>query len=189
MDIDLIITIIIAIVGWVFAFWQMYKNRQWQKRDALAERRYVIYSQFLAKVDEMASQMSNAPQKLMRDIYTEFVREIMQEGADADAATVKFSKKLADYVSDSIKPMWVFKQELSGLKLIASDDLLEIIEAMQGLTEDLYNDYQNCLNRLDAKNLESFKELETIGKDNRMERYTFLYTELSRLMREEIQLK
>ena len=111
MDIDLIITIIIAIVGWVFAFWQMYKNRQWQKRDALAERRYVIYSQFLAKVDEMASQMSNAPQKLMRDIYTEFVREIMQEGADADAATVKFSKKLADYVSDSIKPMWVFIQE------------------------------------------------------------------------------
>lgn len=189
MEIGLIVTIIIAIVGWVFAIWQMCLNRKWQKRDALADRRYVVYSQFLAKVDELASQMSNAPQKLMGDIYTEFLREIMQEGADTDAATIKFSKKIADYVSDSIKPMWVFKQELSSLKLIASDELLEIIEAMQILTEDLYNDYQNCLNRLNAKNLESFKELETIGKDNRIERYTFLHTELSRLMREEIQLK
>lgn len=189
MDTELMITIILAIVGWSIAIWQIYLNRKWQKRDALADRRYVIYSKFLAKVDELASQMSNAPQKLMGDIYTEFLREIMQEGADTDAATIKFSKKLAGYVSDSIKPMWVFKQELSSLKLIASDEFLEIIEAMQALTEDLYNDYQNCLNRLDAKNLESFKELETIGKDNRIERYTFLYTELSRLMREEIQLK
>ena len=46
-------------------------------------------------VDELASQMSNAPQKLMGDIYTEFLREIMQEGADADAATIKFSKKIS----------------------------------------------------------------------------------------------
>lgn len=181
------ITIILAIVGWSIAIWQIYLNRKWQKRDALADRRYVIYSKFLAKVDEMSSQMSKAPQKLMGDIYTEFLREAMSDGADVNAATVKFSKQLADYVSDSIKPMWTFKQELSNLKLIASDELLEIIEAVQVLTEDLYNDYQNCLNRLDVKNIESFKELETIGKDKRIERYTFLHSELLRLMREEIQ--
>jgi hypothetical protein len=83
----------------------------------------------------------------------------------------------------------LFANQFNMQKLQHIADELEIIEAMQALTEDLYNDYQNCLNRLDAKNLESFKDLETIGKDNRIERYTFLHTELSRLMREEIQLK
>ena len=52
-----------------------------------------------------------------------------------------------------------------------------------------YNDFQNCLSKISPKDANSFKRLETIGKDARWQRFSSLYEEITILMKKEIQIK
>ena len=61
MSVELIITIIIAIGGWGFGLYQMFKNRRWQQKDLLANRRYEAYSSFMKKLEEINKSMRNNP--------------------------------------------------------------------------------------------------------------------------------
>lgn len=189
MEIGLIVTIIIAIVGWVFALWQMRQNRKWQKRDKLADRRFEAYSRFLVIADSLSAEMKKSPQKMMGQMLTEFLSSIMAEEDNTEDALIKFNTRLTQYLSTCIEPMCTIKQELSALKLVASPEMLVLIDRLQVLTDDLYNDFHNCLARVDVKNSESFQQLNTMGQDKRYWEYGSLYEELTRRMREEIQIK
>ena len=61
MEVGLIITVLIALIGWGIAIWQMYLNHKWQKRDALIQRKYEIYSRFMIKVDEAYNEFMKSP--------------------------------------------------------------------------------------------------------------------------------
>lgn len=186
MSIELIITIIIAVVGWIIALIEMRKNRNWQKKDAIANRRYEAYSRYLAKIDEISGQMKKAPQEIIGKMQTELFSSMLKDD-NMDEALIKFNKQLADYISSSVEPMSIMKQEISSLKLVASPKMLVLLNELQALTEDLYNDFQNCLSKLNPSDAESYKALETIGKDKRYERFVPLDAEIKKLMREEIQ--
>ena len=186
MSIELIITIIIAVVGWIIALVEMRKNRNWQRKDAVANRRYEAYSRYLAKIDEISGQMKKAPQEIIGKMQTELFSSMLKDD-NMDEALIKFNKQLADYISSSIEPMSIMKQEISSLKLVASPKMLVLLNELQALTEDLYNDFQNCLSKLNPSDVESYKVLETVGKDKRYERFVPLDAEIKQLMREEIQ--
>lgn len=186
MSIELIITIIIAVVGWIIALVEMRKNRNWQRKDAVANRRYEAYSRYLAKIDEISGQMKKAPQEIIGKMQTELFSSILKDD-NMDEALIKFNKQLADYISSSIEPISIMKQEISSLKLVASPKMLVLLNELQALTEDLYNDFQNCLSKLNPSDAESYKVLETVGKDKRYERFVPLDAEIKQLMREEIQ--
>ena len=186
MSIELIITIIIAIVGWIIAVIEMKKNRNWQRKDAIANRRYEAYSKYLAKIDEISDQMKKAPQEIIGKMQTEFLTSLFKDG-NSDEALIRFNKQLAEYVSNSVEPMSIMKQEISSLKLVASPKMLVLLDELQALTDDLYNDFQNCLSKLNPSDTESFKALETVGKEKRYTRFITLDAEIKKLMREEIQ--
>ena len=186
MSIELIITIIIAIVGWIIAVIEMKKNRNWQRKDAIANRRYEAYSKYLAKIDEISDQMKKAPQEIIGKMQTEFLTSLFNDG-NSDEALIRFNKQLAEYVSNSVEPMSIMKQEISSLKLVASPKMLVLLDELQALTDDLYNDFQNCLSKLNPSDTESFKALETVGKEKRYTRFITLDAEIKKLMREEIQ--
>lgn len=186
MSIELIITIIIAIVGWIIAVIEMKKNRNWQRKDAIANRRYEAYSKYLAKIDEISGQMKKAPQEIIGKMQTEFLTSLFKDG-NSDEALIRFNKQLAEYVSNSVEPMSIMKQEISSLKLVASPKMLVLLDELQALTDDLYNDFQNCLSKLNPSDTESFKALETVGKEKRYTRFITLDAEIKKLMREEIQ--
>lgn len=186
MSIELIITIIIAVVGWIIALIEMRKNRNWQKKDAIANRRYEAYSRYLAKIDEISGQMKKAPQEIIGKMQTELFSSMLKDD-NMDEALIKFNKQLADYISSSVEPMSIMKQEISSLKLVASPKMLVLLDELQALTDDLYNDFQNCLSKLNPSDTESFKALETVGKEKRYTRFITLDAEIKKLMREEIQ--
>ena len=189
MKTELIITIIIAIIGWSLAIWQMRQNRKWQQRDKLADRRYEAYSKFLVIADSLSAEMKKSPQKIMGQMVKEFLSSIMADDADTEGALIKFNTELTKYLGTCIEPMCTIRQELSALKLVASSEMLVLIDRLQVLTDDLYNDFQNCLARVDVKNSESFQQLNTMGQDKRYWEYGSLYEELTKRMREEIQIK
>ena len=189
MDVGLIVTILIAVAGWAFAFWQMRQNRKWQQRDKLADRRYEAYNKFLVIADSLSAEMKKSPQKIMGQMVNEFLSSIMADDADTEGALIKFNTELTKYLGTCVEPMCTIKQELSALKLVASTEMLELIDRLQVLTDDLYNDFHNCLAMVNVKNTESFQQLNTIGQDKRFLEYGSLYEELTKRMREEIQIK
>ena len=189
MNVTLFITIAIALIGWVLAFIQMYKNRQWQKKDLLANRRYDAYNRFMVQLDSMSSNMKKFPQKMIGEMLGNFILAIHKEGANIDEELIKFNTEVSKFLQSSIEPLYIMKQEIAALKLIASPELLVKLDELQNLSEDHYNDFQNCLSKISPKDANSFKPLETIGKDARWQRFSSLYEEITILMKKEIQIK
>ena len=189
MDVTLFVTIVIAFIGWGLAIIQMYKNRQWQKKDLLANRRYEAYNRFMVQLDAMSSNMKKFPQKMIGETLGKFILAIRKEGADIDEELIKFNTEVSKFLQSSIEPLYIMKQEIAALKLIASPELLAKLDELQNLSEDHYNDFQNCLSKISPKDANSYKYLETIGKDARWQRFTRLYEEITILMKKEIQIR
>ena len=188
MTIELIITIIIAIGGWVFAFIEAWKNRQWQKKEVLANRKYESYSKFLMKMDEMSSIMKTSPKEIVGSITTNLLLNVMG-GDKPEDAVVKFNTDVIKCMQESMAPMLTMKQELSSLKLVASPRLITLIEELQALTEDLFNEFQNAMSSLSPSDKNCLKDLARMEHDERYIRFASLYDDINKLMREEIQIK
>lgn len=183
---DMVVTIIIAIVGWTFAFYQMVKNRNWQKKDMLANRRYEAYQTFMKKLDEITGTIRNNPNAIYgvpKDLMTTLI-----EGDDnvINEALVEFNQKLVEYVKESVQPLIIIKQEINPLLLIASEELILKLDRLRTLIEDFYNEVQNCLSAINSKDGNSFKLLETMGHIERWKEFQSLYDEIIKLMRKEI---
>lgn len=184
----IIITSIIAIVGWIIVIIQSYKNRRLEKANKLADRRFSAYNSFLNKMDDINGEMEKLPRTMMSEMTTSFLTAVMSENEDANKAVISFNEKLVAYVSDSLKPLLMMKQELSSLKLVASDKMLENIHKMEILTDDLHSEFQTCLSSVSPQNTDSFQNLKSMGQSERAKEFAKLYEEMTNLMRKEIQL-
>lgn len=183
---DMIVTIIIAIVGWAFAFYQMIKNRNWQKKDMLANRRYEAYQTFMKKLDEITGTIRNNPNAIYgvpKDLMTTLI-----EGDDnvINEALVEFNQNLVEYVKESVQPLIIINQKINPLLLIASDELMLKLNRLRALIDDFYNEVQNCLSAINTQDGSSFKVLETIGHNERWREFQTLNDEIIKLMRKEI---
>lgn len=188
MSIESIIGWSVALIGWIVAGVQSHKNRKLEKANKLADRRFAAYNSFLNKMDAISGEMNKQPRSIMREMTTTLLSSIMDDNEDTNKAVVSFNEKLVAYVSDSLKPLLMMKQELSSLKLVASDKMLEYIHKMEALTDDLHNEFQLCLSSVSPKNTESFQNLKSMGQSERVKEFAALYEEMTNLMRKEIQL-
>lgn len=189
MGIDLIITIVIAIGGWAFGFYQMFKNREWLKKDLLANRRYDAYSSFMKKLEEITESIRNNP-NMIYGITNDFMRTILNGTPEnIDDAVWQYNQKLLDFVKTSTQPLLIINQEINPLLLIASDELKGKLNCLKTIIVDFNNEMQNCLSKINAKDSNSFKMLETVGHDERWKQFQTLNDEILALMREEINVK
>ncbi len=188
--ISIIATSVIAIVGWIFAIVSMIKNRKWQKKDLLANRRYEAYSNFLKKLDEInesirTPDMINEPTKEFTD--TLIKGEINVE--EIQKSLLLYYQKAIDHITTSAKSLMIINHEINPLLLIASAELIGKLTRLKILLTDLYNDLQNRLSTVNVNDSNSFKCLETIGQDKRLDEFKVLHDEIVALMRKEITLQ
>ena len=102
---------------------------------------------------------------------------------------IELNQQMLDYIRRISAPLSIVNQELNVLLLIASKELVEKLEEQKSLITDLNNEMQNCLNKINVKDGTSFQVLNTIGQNNRWNRFTSLYNEIIALMRKEIDVK
>lgn len=186
--IGIIVTSIIAVVGWIIAIVQSRKNLKLEKANRLADRRYEAYRDFLKKMDDISAEMNKIPQKIMGEMTTSFIKSAFSDSEDTNQAVIAFNERLVSFLSDSLKPMSIMKQELSSLRLVASDEMLLYIYKMQALTNDLYSDFYSCLSKVSPKETDSFQSLKSVGQSQRVQAFSVLYQEMTDQMRKEIQL-
>ena len=184
-----IVTILIAFGGWGFAFYQMKKNREWQKKDLLANRRFDAYSGFMKKLEEINESVRNNPNEIY-GMSNELLASLLSGDTERiSEAVLNFNQELTDYVKTSVKPLMIINQEINPLLLVASDELVGKLNQLKELISDLNNEMQNCLSRINAKSSDRFKQLETIGHENRWKEFHVLNDEILVIMRKEINLK
>ena len=181
------ITIIIALAGWGVASIQSRKNRKLEKANKLADRRFEAYNGFLVKMDSIAQEMNKLPQVMINEMTSSFLSSVMNDNENTDKALISFNEKLVSFVTESLKPVLMMKQELSSLKLVASQQMLTCIQRMDVLTDDLYNEFSECLSAINPQNADSFQSLKSVGQSERLKAFASLYEEITELMRKEIQ--
>ena len=181
------ITIIIALAGWGVASIQSRKNRKLEKANKLADRRFEAYNGFLVKMDSIAQEMNKLPQVMINEMTSSFLSSVMNDNENTDKALISFNEKLVSFVTESLKPVLMMKQELSSLKLVASKQMLTCIQRMDVLTDDLYNEFSECLSAINPQNADSFQSLKSVGQSERLKAFASLYEEITELMRKEIQ--
>lgn len=186
MTTELWITIGIALIGWTWAIAQFLYKRKWQKKDMLATRRYDAYSQYMRKWEEIHENMRKDPQAIW-SLFHEFISNLLNSNSEETSnALIKFNKQLYDYIERSCSSLSIINQELNPLLLIASRDLSKKLNEQKSLITDFNNELQNCLHKINCKDGNSFKNLETIGQNKRWNRFITLNDEIISLMRKEI---
>jgi hypothetical protein len=189
MDISLIVAIIIAMLGWIFGFYQMCLKRHWQKKDFLKSKRCEVYSAFMQKIEEINRSMRNNP-NVIYGLTDELMRSFMNgKTEDIDEALLKFNQRLVDYVQDSVTPLMIINQEISSLLLIASEPILKKLIVLKSLIEDFNQEMQSCLSRINVRDVNSFKVFETMTQDKRWGEFSVLKDEIIMLMRKELDVK
>lgn len=184
------ITSAIALFGWIFGIIQFVAKRKWQKKDFLREKRVRAYQKYMNKIDEIGNSMKMNPLSETFVMLNDFIPSLLNgEPDEFDQALIKFNTRLIENIKQSLIPLTIVNQELNEIRLIASDELVEKIEELRNLTNDLSNEMQNCLNRINTKDPNSFAELKTIGTDQRKARFSKLNEEIFKLMRKEINIK
>ncbi len=187
MTIELLITIIIAIIGWIWAITQFCYKRKWQKKDLLASRRYDAYSQYMRKCEEINEHMRKNPQTIFSIVQDFSEKLLMNDNIEyINETAIEFNKKMFNYIQQLSTPLSIINQELSSLLIIASKELTEKLNEQKSLIIDFNNEMQNCLNRINVKDGNSFQILNTLGQDNRWRRFISLNDEIITLMRKEI---
>lgn len=186
MSTELWLTIIIAIIGWAWAIIQIIYKRKWQKKDALVARRYDAYFQYMRKCEEINENMRKDPRAIF-NIAQEFVTKILNgNNKEINDDLIEFNQQLLDYFKRACYLLTIINQESNSLLIIASKELLRKVEEQKKLIIDFNNEMQNCLNRINIKDGNSFQVLNTIGQDNRWHRLSSLNNEIITLMRKEI---
>ena len=189
MKFELFVTIVIAIGGWAFGAYQMFKNRRWQQKDLLANRRYEEYNRFMRKLEQVNESIRKNP-NLIYGMTNGFLKVVLKGNEEEiNTALLRYNQEILDFVKTSTEPLWIINQEISPLLLIASDDLSKLLSRLKELIEDFNNEMQNCLSKVIANDSNSFKMFETIGHDERWKEFKTLNDNIIQLMRKEINIK
>lgn len=188
MSIELLVTIIIAIAGWIWAIIQISSKRKWQKKDAIREKRYEDYRCFMKKIDEINENMRKNPTSIL-NLPGDFLVQVLKPDVDTNQVLIDFNQKIMDYVKKASEPLMIIKQEISALTLISSTELQKKLDRLKSLIVDFNNEMQSCLSKIDVKNLGSFKVLEPFAHDIRWKEFEALNEEIVALMRKELEVK
>lgn len=192
MSLEYMITIAIAAIGWTLAIIQFFVNRKWQKQDYIKKQRYEAYRGFMNKLDSIGTSMRFDPSKNVFSMMSEFQDSILQsvgnDSVDPQISVSSFLHRLLDYTKQSCEPLQEINGEINNIKLIASDALLVKLEELQNLNKDLYNEMMISLNDIGNEKIPSFESLQTVGQQERWNRFQPLQDEILQLMRKEIGL-
>ena len=190
MTTELIVTIILAILGWVWAIIQYLTTRRWQKRDYLQQQRYDAYKGFMSKMDSVSEAMRDDPTKsifsTVKEFTTSLVSDVTSEAYDPEEIMLSFTNKVLEQTQKNCEPLQQMNGEINNIKLIASEKLLDKLNELQELNQDLYNEMMLALKAIGKDQIPNFDNLKTVGQQERWKRFRPLYDEIRTIMRKEI---
>ncbi len=187
MSTELIIMIIIAVVGWGIAIWQTVINLKRNKEEAIRQRKFEAYNRFMVKCDKVFAKIRKTPQEVIGEMVVDSVVALANKEASKEQLTEVVARGMMKMIKDITEPMFEVNTELSSLKLVASQEMLALIEELQDLSDGLYKDFDLIISQLTDRNGEQIlNQLEEHCGKSRAQRCAELEDAILKLMRKEL---
>ena len=183
-NVILLTVTLISILGNIIQFFILRKTH---KKDILIERKYIAYSNYMKKVDDIMYNIRKDPNEIIKSFF-EFIKQISSiDSEDTNEQLIKFNEKLFEYVKTATEPLLVMRHELNTLMLICSIELKKDINKLIELVIDFNNEMQKCLSIISKKDTSSIiHELQTLEHNERWKQFQTLSDEILEKMRDEI---
>ena len=188
MNIELIITIIITIIGWLIALYNIYLNNKLKKEERSLNWKKESYSQYLKKSDEIIESIRKSP-----NMVWNMVTELNQFAVESDPEKLiemacSINEKIIELIKTSISSLSILRQELSSVLLVASDETSEHINKLIDLITKYNSDMEAYLLKISPQNMDSFKRFESIVQNIDLRSFEKYNKDILIQMRKELQI-
>jgi len=179
--------VLIGIAGWSWGIFQFFLKRKYQKKDKLTDKRFEAYTAYMKKSDELMTNVRTNPD-MVYGISSDFMSAALSGDEDrVNDALLEFNNKLLGFVKKASEPLMILKQELNSLRIICSKELTKKIEDFDELAVDFNNQIQKTLSKINPNDANKMtRELETLGHNERWQKFKYLNKEIIDLMRKEL---
>ncbi|MEX0597568.1 MAG: hypothetical protein WD512_13840 [Candidatus Paceibacterota bacterium] len=167
-QITLIVTALIAIIGWIIAVCQFRIANKLKKRSIIFENRLKIYNEYFHKIDDINDRLMIDFQEFIGPIMTNLYEKILKEPDNSNDALVEMQKALAKITSDSAKTVNETSNELQKLRFIASKKTLQILDEYRSLAQSQIDIIPDLLGSINIQEFENYdtnqnEELKKVG--------------------------
>lgn len=173
----------LAIMGFIFGYIQLRLRKKYERESKILDMRYHTYREYLSKLDSINEELRIKYTDLNPVFQNVFVQ--LLENPSDKSPLIEMSKKVSEMSTQATSVFNKTYQELNGLRLICSKDMLKILDEYQALAKSQLDDIGTFLNQVDFTNPNPSSQTTQAmqAKYNRLDQ---LKKQLEALMRKEL---
>lgn len=151
--------------------------------------RYSEYKHYLRTLDEITSASRQDMEKFMHETVAETFNTIITEPEESDAALIELNSALLSMSSNMQQTFAKAEGELHGLKLVASEELLDMVNEYVELQRDILNESVEMMENWQEVDLDNPMASVSGEVRRKGEQAQELYQEILHKMRSELDLR
>ena len=170
----------IAIVGWIIAIVQFYKNQNLQKTIEQKKMRHDAYGIFLREIDAISKEMSISPMNTIRDISQKYISKILSINYQAEnydtilnECIMEMYNEMWSCIEHASKPLLRISQAIAAVELDATEELMPMLQELKSLIESFNKVWQKALNSF-PKDQQGLQKLSAVGKNDHWTKFESL---------------
>lgn len=181
----------IAIIGWIIAIVQSYRNQKLQKTIEQKKMRHEAYSNFLKELDAISKDMSISPMNTIKEMAQKYISKILTIDYQAtdynvifnECTTAMYSEMWA-CVEHASKPLLRISQAIAAIELDATEELMPMLQELKLLIESFNQEWQKALSSY-PKDQQGLQKLSEVGKNDYWTKFESLKQQIIQQMRKE----
>ena len=171
MDLELLIAIIVALIGWIIAIVKIRIAKKNKISTTIFEKRLSIYNEYFTKLDSINENITIDAEEYLQPVLNDLYDGIISNPESAGEHLIKLSKEMNEFTRKAGKSMNQAHSELNTLRFISTEKTREILNEYRTLSKmqlDALNDLYKTINLFDKDNLinpDANSKLKEIGKE------------------------
>lgn len=181
----------IAIIGWIIAIVQSYRNQKLQKTIEQKKMRHDAYGIFLREIDAISKEMSISPMNTIRDISQKYISKILSINYQAEnydtilnECIMEMYNEMWSCIEHASIPLLRISQAISAVELDATEELLPMLQELKSLIESFNKEWQKALSSF-PKDQQGLQKLSEVGKNYHWTKFESLQQQIIQQMRKE----
>lgn len=181
----------IAIVGWIIAIVQFYKNQNLQKTIEQKKMRHDAYGIFLREIDAISKEMSISPMNTIRDISQKYISKILSINYQAEnydtilnECIIEMYNEMWSCIEHASKPLLRISQAIAAVELDATEELMPMLQELKSLIESFNQEWQTALGSF-SKDQKGLQKLSQLGQSDHWTKFQLLQSQIIEQMRKE----
>ena len=181
----------IAVIGWIIAIVQSYRNQKLQKTIEQKKMRHDAYSNFLKELDAISKDMSISPMNTIKGIAQKYISKILTIDYQAVDCNVILNECMATMYSEmwacvehASMPLLRISQAIAAVELDATEELMPMLQELKLLIESFNQEWQKALSSF-PKDQQGLQKLSEVGKNDHWTKFESLKKLIIQQMRKE----